>query len=128
MAGPVRDRESCRADRRPDFPGVADQMTSTRHGAVTRTGSSSVHPTSDGSVLAAPARLCFIVEERYENDVMPGAVVDVLRPWSHEVDVLRPHGMVADRPPGDPAPDQRRRRRAHRHTYAPLTQVMEATA
>ncbi|MET0764717.1 MAG: hypothetical protein ABWY29_07605 [Blastococcus sp.] len=71
-------------------------MTSTRQHMASRTGISSVHRTIDGSVLAAPARLCFIVEERYENDVMPGAVVDVLRSWGHEVDVLRPNGMVAD--------------------------------
>jgi ribosomal protein S6--L-glutamate ligase len=72
-------------------------MTSTgQQRRATRTGISSVHRTVDGSVLTAPARLCFIVEERYENDVMPGAVVDVLRSWGHEVDVLRPHGVVAD--------------------------------
>ncbi len=72
-------------------------MTSTtsQHPA-TRTGISSGHRTVDGSVLTAPARLCFIVEKRYENDVMPGAVVDVLRSWGHDVDVLRPNGMVAD--------------------------------
>jgi len=76
---------------------MADPMTSTaRHTATGRTGISSVHRTVDGSVLTAPARLCFIVEERYEKDVMPGAVVDVLRSWGHEVDVLRPNGMVAD--------------------------------
>jgi ribosomal protein S6--L-glutamate ligase len=61
-----------------------------------RTGISSVITIDDESVLTAPARLCFIVEERYENDVMPGAVVDVLRSWGHEVDVLRPNGMIAD--------------------------------
>src|SRR4051794_34340897 len=47
-------------------------------------------------LLTAPVRLCFIVEERYENDVMPGAVVDVLRSCGHHVDVLRPNGTVAD--------------------------------
>jgi ribosomal protein S6--L-glutamate ligase len=71
-------------------------MTGTTQHTATRTGISSVHRTIDGSVLTAPARLCFIVEERYENDVMPGAVVDVLRSWGHEVDVLQPNGMVAD--------------------------------
>ena len=72
-------------------------MTSTtQQRNATRTGISSVHRTVDGPVLTAPARLCFIVEERYENHVMPGAVVDVLRSWGHEVDVLHPHGMVAD--------------------------------
>jgi ribosomal protein S6--L-glutamate ligase len=48
------------------------------------------------TVLTAPARLCFIVEERYEHDVMPGAVADVLRSWGHQVDVLCPNGTVAD--------------------------------
>ena len=47
-------------------------------------------------LLTSPARLCFIVEERYENDVMPGAVVDVLRSCGHHVDVLRPNGTVTD--------------------------------
>jgi ribosomal protein S6--L-glutamate ligase len=72
-------------------------MTSqTRHSTTTRTGISSVRTTIGESVLTSPARLCFIVEEKYENDVMPGAVVDVLRSWGHQVDVLRPNGMVAD--------------------------------
>jgi ribosomal protein S6--L-glutamate ligase len=47
-------------------------------------------------LLTSPTRLCFIVEERYENDVMPGAVVDVLRSCGHHVDVLRPNGTVTD--------------------------------
>jgi ribosomal protein S6--L-glutamate ligase len=47
-------------------------------------------------LLTSPVRLCFIVEEKYENDVMPGAVVDVLRSCGHHVDVLRPNGTVAD--------------------------------
>jgi ribosomal protein S6--L-glutamate ligase len=47
-------------------------------------------------LLTSPARLCFIVEAKYENDVMPGAVVDVLRSCGHHVDVLRPNGSVAD--------------------------------
>jgi ribosomal protein S6--L-glutamate ligase len=47
-------------------------------------------------LLSSPARLCFIVEEKYENEVMPGAVVDVLRSCGHQVDVLRPNGMVTD--------------------------------
>jgi ribosomal protein S6--L-glutamate ligase len=72
---------------------VADQMSSAKS---SRTGISSVISRADQSVLTAPARLCFIVEERYEHDVMPGAVVDVLRSWGHEVDVLRPNGEVTD--------------------------------
>ena len=47
-------------------------------------------------LLTSPVRLCFIVEARYENDVMPGAVVDVLRSCGHHVDVLRPNGTVTD--------------------------------
>ena len=61
-----------------------------------RTGMSAVRTTSSETVLSAPARLCFIVEKRYENDVMPGAVVEMLRSWGHHVDVIRPNGMVAD--------------------------------
>jgi len=68
----------------------------TRQTIATRTGISSVQETADGNVLTAPARLCFVVEERYEGHVMPGAVIDVLRSWGHQVDVLRPNGMVAD--------------------------------
>jgi len=60
-----------------------------------RIGLSSIRTFGD-TVLAAPVRLCFIVEEKYENDVMPGAVVDVLRSWGHQVDVLRPNGTAAD--------------------------------
>jgi ribosomal protein S6--L-glutamate ligase len=47
-------------------------------------------------LLTSPTRLCFIVEERYENDVMPAAVVDVLSSCGHQVDVLRPSGTVTD--------------------------------
>ena len=47
-------------------------------------------------LLTSPVRLCFIVEARYENDVMPGAVVDVLSSCGHSVDVLRPNGTVTD--------------------------------
>jgi ribosomal protein S6--L-glutamate ligase len=47
-------------------------------------------------LLTSPVRLCFIVEQRYENDVMPGAVVDVLRSCGHHVDVLQPNGTVTD--------------------------------
>jgi ribosomal protein S6--L-glutamate ligase len=73
-------------------------MSSTaRYSTVARTGISSVRTTPLGTTaLTSPARLCFIVEKKYENDVMPGAVVDVLRSWGHTVDVLQPNGMVAD--------------------------------
>jgi ribosomal protein S6--L-glutamate ligase len=71
--------------------------SSARHSTATRSGISSVRTTIDGkTVLTTPARLCFIVEEKYENDVMPGAVADVLQSWGHHVDVLRPNAVVAD--------------------------------
>jgi ribosomal protein S6--L-glutamate ligase len=71
--------------------------STTRYSTVARTGFSSVRTTPLGTTaLTSPARLCFIVEKKYENDVMPGAVVDVLRSWGHEVDVLQPDGTVAD--------------------------------
>jgi ribosomal protein S6--L-glutamate ligase len=69
--------------------------SSTDHGATRRIGLTSLRELGE-TVLASPARLCFIVEEKYENDVMPGAVVDVLRSWGHHVDVLRPNGTVTD--------------------------------
>jgi ribosomal protein S6--L-glutamate ligase len=71
-------------------------MTSSARQSTTRTGISSVRTTAGGMVLTTPARLCFIVEEKYENDVMPGAVADVLGSWGHQVDVLRPNAVVAD--------------------------------
>jgi ribosomal protein S6--L-glutamate ligase len=73
---------------------MTGSMSSTR---TTRTGISSVRTTIGGQpVLTAPARLCFIVEKRYEHDVMPGAVADVLRSWGHHVDVLRPDAEATD--------------------------------
>jgi ribosomal protein S6--L-glutamate ligase len=71
-------------------------MTRSTHHGTTTTGLSSVRSTAAGTVLTSPARLCFIVEERYEHDVMPGAVVDVLRSWGHLVDVLRPNATATD--------------------------------
>ncbi len=43
-----------------------------------------------------PARFCFIVEEKYENDTMPGVVADALTSWGHQVDVLRPNSDLVD--------------------------------
>ena len=37
------------------------------------------------------AKLCFIVEDRYQNEAMPGAVISTLASWGHDVDVLHPH-------------------------------------
>ena len=85
-----------------------------------------------GPALTRPTRLCFIVEEKYENDVMPGVVADALVSWGHEVDILRPQ-LHADRrvgPAGEgvrrPGPEDRllgpgpehprgRRRGGYRH-------------
>jgi ribosomal protein S6--L-glutamate ligase len=47
------------------------------------------------SATSTSARLCFIVEDRYQNDTMPGTVIDALRGRGHEVDVLHPHAMLA---------------------------------
>ncbi len=52
--------------------------------------------TVPGPSHSDPARLCFIVEERYEGDVMPASVAHTLVGWGHEVDVLRPHSVLTD--------------------------------
>jgi len=52
--------------------------------------------TISASTKSAPTRVCFIIEGKYENDVMPGAGADVLTGWGHEVDVLRPLGGATD--------------------------------
>jgi ribosomal protein S6--L-glutamate ligase len=70
-------------------------MTRTTQHGTTR-ALSSVRTTIGGAVLTSPVRLCFLVEERYENDVMPGAVAEVLRSWGHQVDVLRPSATATD--------------------------------
>jgi ribosomal protein S6--L-glutamate ligase len=67
----------------------------TRAGATERIDVSAIAEFGE-VLLSSRARLCFIVEARYENDVMPGAVVDVLRSCGHQVDVLRPAGTVTD--------------------------------
>ena len=67
-----------------------------KHGARTRGSISTVMHTITGPALTRPTRLCFIVEEKYENDVMPAVVAETLASWGHEVDVLRPHAMLAD--------------------------------
>jgi ribosomal protein S6--L-glutamate ligase len=62
-----------------------------------RGGLSRVAPISSPgrSATATPVRLCFIVEDRYQHETMPGTVIDVLRSHGHEVDVLRPNTMLA---------------------------------
>jgi ribosomal protein S6--L-glutamate ligase len=67
-----------------------------RNSTAARSSVSSVMQTIEGPALTSPARLCFIVEEKYENDVMPSVVADVLSRWGHDVDVLRPHAVLTD--------------------------------
>ncbi len=67
-----------------------------RHGAEAQSGVTRVLQTIGGSTGPAPVRLCFIVEEKYENDVMPGVVAEALTSWGHEVEIIRPHSMLAD--------------------------------
>jgi ribosomal protein S6--L-glutamate ligase len=75
-------------------------MTSSSNSSETRSSTKQIDVNAIrefGEVLlTSPVRLCFIVEAKYENDVMPGAVVDVLRSCGHDVDVLRPNGTVTD--------------------------------
>jgi ribosomal protein S6--L-glutamate ligase len=67
-----------------------------RHGTRTRSSISTVMQTVAGPALTRPTRLCFIVEEKYENDRMPAVVADALSAWGHEVDILRPHSTLTD--------------------------------
>jgi ribosomal protein S6--L-glutamate ligase len=71
-------------------------MSGSDRSTAVRSSVSSVRQTLEGPALTAPARLCFIVEEKYEHDVMPAAVADVLSRWGHDVDVLRPHAVLTD--------------------------------
>jgi ribosomal protein S6--L-glutamate ligase len=57
---------------------------------------STVMQTVTGPVLSDPTRLCFIVEEKYEDDHMPAVVAETLRRWGHHVDVLRPSSAMMD--------------------------------
>ncbi|GHO90651.1 hypothetical protein KSF_006990 [Reticulibacter mediterranei] len=41
-------------------------------------------------------RLCFIVEKKYKNETMPMAVVDQLRTWRHNVDLLEPQTAITN--------------------------------
>jgi ribosomal protein S6--L-glutamate ligase len=66
-----------------------------RHSAEAQMGVTRVLQTIPGSA-GSSLRLCFIVEEKYENDVMPAVVADALTSWGHEVEVLRPHSTLAD--------------------------------
>ena len=69
---------------------------SSRHSTVTRRSLSTVMQTITGGALSAPTRLCFIVEEKYDNDTMPHVVAEALTSWGHQVDILRPHAVLTD--------------------------------
>lgn len=77
------------------------QSTIQRHSKITR-HTSRMMRTFSATAANRPARLCFIIEEKYETDSMPTAVVDVLTSWGHEVDVLRPHATPTDLTVMDP--------------------------
>jgi ribosomal protein S6--L-glutamate ligase len=60
-------------------------------------------PTNTISSLASPpVRLCFIVEQKYQQDSMPLAVADVLTAWGHTVDLLLPHRTLTSLSALDP--------------------------
>ncbi len=39
-------------------------------------------------------RFCFIIEEQYRNDAMPGVIAEQLLQWGHDVDLLEPQKAV----------------------------------
>lgn len=41
-------------------------------------------------------RFCFILEEKYDQKPMPLVVVDQLKQWGHEIDVLRPYAAITN--------------------------------
>ena len=41
-------------------------------------------------------RFCFILEERYDHKPMPMVVVEQLKQWGHEIDVIRPYAAVTN--------------------------------
>ena len=89
-----------------------------RHHDQSQRFSSRAMRTISASTLSAPTRLCFIVEGKYENDVMPASVADVLTSWGHEVDILRPLGLPTDVADLDPFS-------GHRHDAYVLKTVSE---
>jgi ribosomal protein S6--L-glutamate ligase len=72
------------------------QMSSHQRTTSTGTRLSVIRPPERGELASPPARLCFVVEEKYEHDTMPGAVAAALTSWGHQVDVLRPHSSLTD--------------------------------
>jgi ribosomal protein S6--L-glutamate ligase len=41
-------------------------------------------------------RFCFIIEEQYRKEPMPGVIADQLRQWGHTIDELEPQEMVTN--------------------------------
>ena len=71
-------------------------MSSSERRTSTGTRLSVIRPSESGVPASRPARFCFIVEEKYENDTMPGVVADALISWGHRVDVVRPNRDLVD--------------------------------
>jgi ribosomal protein S6--L-glutamate ligase len=71
-------------------------MSSSERLTSTGTRLSVIRPPAVEVSASRPARFCFIVEEKYENDTMPGVVADALTSWGHQVDVLRPNADLVD--------------------------------
>jgi ribosomal protein S6--L-glutamate ligase len=71
-------------------------MSSNQRLTSTGTRLSVIRPPEPEVPASRPARFCFIIEEKYENDTMPGAVAAALTSWGHQVDVLRPNSSLVD--------------------------------
>ena len=71
-------------------------MSSSERLTSTGTRLSVIRPSEAEVPASRPARFCFIVEEKYENDRMPGVVVDALTSLGHQVDVVRPNRDLVD--------------------------------
>ncbi len=71
-------------------------MSSSERRTSTGTRLSVIRPSESVVPASRPARFCFVVEEKYENDTMPGVVADALISWGHRVDVVRPNRDLVD--------------------------------
>jgi len=71
-------------------------MSSKERLTSTGTRLSVIRPQEPDVVASPPARFCFVIEEKYENDNMPGAVAAALTSLGHVVDVLRPNSDLVD--------------------------------
>jgi ribosomal protein S6--L-glutamate ligase len=64
-----------------------------RHKSTTQTSRTGVRRRTI-TPAAKRARICFIVEEKYQHEAMPTVVADVLASWGHDVDLLQPHASM----------------------------------